>query len=197
MSRFLITASMVLLLVMAGSVVVAQGPGQGGQGSGPGGQGWGHGDGFGKGPRGGGAIHKLNRALQAAGAEALGPAQEECIAGEVEAFRTRMREFQGDGSGLALHQAYAQAVLNGDSAAIPGLAEDMALLMAEHMQRRLITQAEFQIQLQNNCLTETQMEALRSLDPKQQAWLVSPGREGLSSVRAQRRDGARNRAGRN
>lgn len=194
MKRSLIIASIVVLLAATGSIALAQGPGQG---PGPGaGQGWGKEAGFGKGHRAGGALHKLNRALQAGGAEALSSDQEECIAGEVEAFRANMPEFQGDGSGLALHLAYAQAVLNGDSAAIPGLAEEIALQMAARMQTRLENQAKLHMQVQT-CLTADQLAALRSLDPKQQAWLVNAGPGRPSFARGQRGDAKRSRPGRN
>lgn len=195
MKRSIIITSIVVLLAAVASIALAQGPGQG---SGPGaGQGWGQDGGVGKGQRGGGAIHKLNRALQAGGAEALGPEQEECIAQEMEAFRANMPEFQGDGSGLALHQEYAQAVLNGDpDGAIPGLAEDIALLMAAHMQTRLETQAKLHMQVLT-CLTDDQLAALRSLDPKQQAWLVSSGPGGSGFARGHRGDAKRGRPGRN
>jgi hypothetical protein len=114
----------------------------------------------------------------------------------METFRANMAEFQGDGSGLALHQAYAQAVLNGDSGAIPGLAEEIALLMAAHMQTRLETQAQLHMQVLT-CLTEDQLAALRSLDPKQQAWLVSSGPGGSGFARGHRGDAKRGRPARN
>jgi hypothetical protein len=189
MKRSLVFTSIVILLTAVGSIALAQGPGQGN------GQGQGQDGGFGKGHRGGGLVHKLNRALEAAGAEELGPDQKDCIAGKMEAFRANMPEFERDGSALELHQAYAQAVLNGDpDEVIPGLAEEIALVMAAHTQQRLMLQAELQMQVQE-CLGDGQLDALRSLDPKQQAWLVGSGAGGFGFASGQR--GERGRPGRN
>ena len=189
MKRSLIFASIIVLLTAVGSIALAQGPGQGnGQGSGQDG-------GFGKGHRGGGLVHKLNRALEAAGAEALDPDQKECIAGTMETFRANMPEFKGDGSGLALHQQYAQAVLNNaGSTEIEALAEEIALVMAAHMQQRLVAQAELQIKILG-CLDGDQLAALRSLDPQQQAWLIGSDAGGFGFARGQR--GERGRPTRN
>jgi len=191
MKRSLVFTSIVILLTAVGSIALAQGPGQGnGQG-----QGQGQDGGFGKGHRGGGLVHKLNRALEAAGAEELGPDQKDCIAGKMEAFRANMPVFERDGSALALHQQYAQAILNNASKEqIELLAEEIALVMAAHTQQRLMLQAELQMQVQE-CLSDGQLDALRSLDPKQQAWLVGSGAGGFGFARGQR--GERGRPGRN
>jgi hypothetical protein len=68
--------------------------------------------------------------------------------------------------------------------------------MAAHMQTRLENRAKLHMQIQT-CLTADQLAALRSLDPKQQAWLISSGPGRSSFARGQRGDAKRSRPGRN